>query len=513
MKAAFRIFLLLGAVIARAACAAGGPSRCENAIRVDAAPDYAIFADSGRVAREIEPEFFGFNLEWIDFQSSLWESAKRRASPVVSENLNAFPGAVYRYPGGGAANHFRWHDAVGNADNRPKKSVADWLGPVSPDFGFEEFLAFVQSVGGKPWIVLNLYGNMDGETDKASLRDSALAWIDDAMSRERAGSPRVLRWELGNELDRGPRKSWPPEKYARVASMFGLAINARHPGAKTVVALQDWKAQKSHTVGSYNRRVIADLKVVSHEFAHHLYFDALPNARDIPHRFSVICQTLDNARQIGIENPLIWITEYGRDIPHPYDSSPWWKNSWPQTANLQAALGLADALVLATQIREIAGMFVHALATTKGPWPLFHADRNGILRTSVTFQALRLLREGMLPVVLETNVRSANASGYQGGYDHRATVMTNSARNRFTVWAINRSPGKIQAKLAIAGMEKRAVAARHRYLSADTPEASNYASAGRVTVVDGQPQLSFDASGLANIELPPYSVSSFEFAR
>ncbi|HNQ03391.1 MAG TPA: hypothetical protein PKH69_02145 [Thiobacillaceae bacterium] len=504
----------LGGVLAHVPTAGAAGRSCESTVSIEAAADYRIAVPTvTQGLRELTPEFFGFNLEWVGFQTTFWEAATRRVNPAVVAYLQAFPGAVYRYPGGGGANSFQWADSVGQYAMRPKRKVVSWLNPVAVNFGFDEFLDFVHSVAGKPWVVLNLYGTRAGETQTEPLLESATAWVNYAKAKASAGADPVLRWELGNELDRGPTKSWSPAKYVSIAGTFGNAINAARPSGKPVAMLQDWKAQLSRTVSGYNQDVMSGLRDVTTEYAHHLYFDAPPASREVPRRFAVVCGTLANAKKIGIANPRIWITEFGRDIPHVYDNSAGWKNSWPKTANLEAALGVADAVILATQIPEIAGVFAHSLATTKGPWPMFHADQSGALRPSVVFQTLRLLREDMLPVVLETQLRSNNRSGYAGGYDLRATVMTNLQRDRFALWAVNRAPQAISVEVLIPQLAARVVEARHRYVADANLEANNYASAGSITVQEAKPTLAFDNSGTMHIVLPPQSVSSIGFAR
>lgn len=505
------LFALCGA-FAQGAAAAG--RSCESIVQVAPAAGYHISVPPAEPAvRQIEPEFFGFTLEWLGFQTDLWDAKGRHVAPELVAALKAFPGAVYRYPGGGAANHFNWTDSVGDHEKRPRKKVVDWLGPVSVDFGFDEYLSFVRSAGGRPWVVLNLYGTKGGETAPALLLERAKSWVDYATAKAQAGGDPVMRWELGNELDRGPTKSWSPGKYVEIAAAFGGAINMAHPTAKTVGMLQDWKAQTFHTLAGYNRQVMTGLRGITEEYAHHLYLDGPPAAREVPHRFAVVCQTVANARKVGVAHPRIWITEYGRDIPHRYDNSPGWRQSWPKTVNLEAALGVADAMILGVQIPEIAGMFAHGLGATKGPWPMFHADGSGGLHASAVFNALRLLREDMLPVVLETHVRSTNHSGYAGGYDVRATVVSSPSRDRYAVWAVNRAPQAAKVELRIPGLAGHACEAQHRRLSGSGLEASNHSEPGRVGIVESKRHLAFDGTGTAYIELPPYSVSNIGLAR
>ena len=78
---------------------------------------------------------------------------------------------------------------------------------------------------------------------------------------------------------------------------------------------------------------------------------------------------------------------------------------------------------------------------------------------SVPLHAYALLRETLLPQVLETKTSSGNPSSYGGGYSARGTVMTNQDRSRYSVWAVNRDKAATEITLnmpALAGKTLKA---------------------------------------------------------
>ncbi len=133
---------------------------CQYLLRPVSGSTYEVTADTFTTIRKLQPEFFGFNIEWVEFQLSLWDSATQRVKPDAVEFLKALPGAVYRYPGGTVSNYFEWRNAIGDVRLRKAQSAVPWTGPpLVVQFGLVEYLKFVQSVGGRPWYVLNLYGS------------------------------------------------------------------------------------------------------------------------------------------------------------------------------------------------------------------------------------------------------------------------------------------------------------------------------------------------------------------
>lgn len=121
---------------------------CLVAATVVAQPEYRVVVTE-HVVKKLKPHFFGFNLEWVGFQEDFWDKQAMAVKPEVIAALRAFPGAVYRYPGGTVANHFNWLVSVGPRSTRPAKRAVEWKGPIVAHFGFREYLDLLSAVQGQ----------------------------------------------------------------------------------------------------------------------------------------------------------------------------------------------------------------------------------------------------------------------------------------------------------------------------------------------------------------------------
>ncbi len=468
--------------------------------------------DVKNVTRLIQPSFFGFNLEWVEFQRSLWDAKQGKAKKGAVEYLRAFPGAVYRYPGGTIANHFDWRVAAGAIESRPLRRHVDWLGSFKVEFGPEEYLEFVRDVGGKAWYVVNLYGQYGEELSSDEIAKSAGELAAYMRKRHEAGLPAVLRWELGNELDRGEYQ-WAPEKLNAVIIKAETEIKKHDNAAKFVAFLQDYPAMKhaGYSMSAYNSAIIKNTSNFVDEYANHLYYDGNPNIPPIPKSLATVCGGLEAAHAAGISTPTIWLTEHAR-VPGGAWVTPNWKHLWPATSDQQAAISVADMMMAAAQIPEINGAFVHALHATDGPWPLFHLSQQGEPQPSAVMIALRLLRESMLPVVLHGSIESQNLSGYEGGYDIRAAVMSDKSRKKYSLWVVNRHAKPVEMVITMPALGGKALSGKHAWLTANSLEASNQPDHQAVQTAYKHVDLNFDQSGNSQITLPPYSVSAYSLA-
>ncbi|HSI95494.1 MAG TPA: hypothetical protein VK938_05335 [Methylophilaceae bacterium] len=511
MRCAIQLFALTSLAML-AGCkpteAAAG-AYCQDRFTVSLADRNVLSVPEGHpVARPLSPVFFGFNMEWVDFQQDLWDASKQSVKPEVIAWLKPFSGTPYRYPGGTGSNYLDWKETVGPLDERPMRTHADWLPPFSPQFGFDEYLNFVKTVDGKAWIVLNLYGDYSGEGDKALLVERAAEWAAYADKAREAGALPILRWELGNELDRG-RIKWPPEKYADIARSVARAVKQATPDAELVGMLQDWPAQSSYSMDKYNQIVMSGLKTVAQDFAHHFYYEGL-TWETVGQRMEQACSTVESARLSNNKFQKLWITEHGRNLPESETIEERNRN-WRKTVNLEAALIIAEAYIAATKLPEIESLFLHSLGTAHGPWPLFHGENDGGLHPSAVYWALRILRDSMLPEVLVSNMQSRDDEKSLGGHDIRATVMTNESRDSYAVWAINRFGETSSLKLSLPGLKGAKVMSRQVFIGDANKEANNYASADRIQPQQMEKTMEFDAEGTAVIDLPAYSVSAITF--
>jgi hypothetical protein len=461
-----------------------------------------------QVARTISPVFFGFNMEWVDFQQDIWDSNSKTVKPGVIAWMKPFSGAPYRYPGGTGSNYLDWQETIGQVQDRPLRKHTDWLPAFSPNFGFDEYLSFVKEVNGSAWVVLNIYGEYSGESDKQVLAERAARWAEYAARKSVDGYPAVLRWELGNELDRGNTK-WPPDKYVEVARQVSHAVKQKKPDAEFVGMLQDWPAQKKYSVNKYNQIVMNGLKGTTQDFAHHLYYEGL-NWETVSQRMAVACNTVEFAKRENIKTRKLWITEHARNL-HDGATVEERKRNWRKTANLESALIAAEAYIAATQLPEIESLFLHSFGTAHGPWPLFHGEKNGGLHPSTVYWGIRILRDSLLDVVLVSETQSRDDEKSLGGHDVRATVLTNSTRDRYTVWAVNLAGKSTPLKLNFPALKGKSPMLRHTFISDSNKEANNYISDSRVQPQHSENKVNFDLHGSTQVELPAYSVSSITF--
>lgn len=496
----FAAVLLSGLTTGAHAVMGRGGEACPQFTHVEQAVEYRV-AVTDRVVKQLSPQFFGFNLEWVGFQRDIWDNQRQEVNPDVISALRAFPGAVYRYPGGTVSNYFDWRASVGRQDARPPRRAVDWTGPLTTQFGFNEYLDFLAAVGGQAWLVVNLYGDFEREKGLQELAASASQW---AAAASQANT-NVLRWELGNELDRG-QYLWSPEKYSARAREVARAIKAEDPAARFVSLLEDYDAQKWVSAKSYNTQTSRALASVMPDQALHLYYDGPPGGPPIPNRLKHVCASAGAVKAGSGRPAAIWITEHAR-WPDGKVTDPGWKQHWGKTSNLGGALSVADMTIALSQMPGVEGAFLHGIGGIVGPWPLFHRTAAG-LKPSAVYWALRVLREAMLDQVLETKTFSRNASAYAGGYDVRTSLLSNAAHSKFALWAVNRSTEVAKVRLVMPLLAGKTVNARHASLTDTNPNANNALNGDRVIPKEISVRLKFDARGETRVQLPAYSVSA-----
>ena len=460
----------------------------------------------GAVFRKLTPQFFGFNLELLEFQDSLWNKQSNRVENEVIALLSRFPGAVYRYPGGTIANHFDWHSAVGPMAQRTPQKTVDYQDAKTIAFGPIEYLNFVKQVKGSAWYVLNMHGTVRAADTPKNLAVSAADLLRFLGRDENKGLPKVFKWELGNELDRG-RYRWAPDAYANVAKEIGSAVRAQRSDAELVVMGQDWEHTGARLAGAdYNRYTAGALASISNEYSFHLYYDGPPWGPPLPRVIKQLCKNISST-QLPASGATTWVTEYGK-TPAGTPADSYWKGNWTQTGSLSAAVSAADLLITLAPLGGVNGAFVHSLHGTAGPWPMFHKRHDGVIYPSAVYWALIMLQESMQEDVLNTKIASLNNSGNGVGYDTNSLVMANPERSVFSIWTAQRGNASANIATVIPQLAGKKVLIKTTTLSGADLSDSNYTEQYKVFPKRSETTIQVGPTGEFSYSVPAYSVTS-----
>lgn len=492
-------------------------SNCPSNILISSSGTNESKSDANNVVRKLDGGFFGFNLEWIPFQNTIWNRENNNLRSEVVQYLKPFVGAVYRYPGGVTANISDWTDLIGNNQSRPTRKYASWADPFKNRFGLPEYLQFLQQVDGQGWYILNLSSHYGVELSNDELGREVkelVSYLND--QHEKNGYPEISKWELGNELDRG-ESSWLPERIIERSRVVANAIPGEVKKGKLVSLIEEYPAMQAKGISSssMNHQLASSLNPYLSDYSIHLYYDGDSNPMpSVPWFLMSVCRAQTDIEKVAAESSYsMWVTEHARVPPGAF-KTPDWKALWPQTANQQAAISVADTMIAMAKMPAVKGMFVHSIHGSDGPWPLFHKGSDGVYYPSTVFLALSLLRSSMLPNVIYTQDYSTNNSDYEGGYDTRSVVMSDDLRKQYAVWIVNRSGNLIDYKIQIPTLSGLEVNGVLEFTMADDSKANNYGmtvDTYKVRKTSSQLNVKFDSAGMISMKVHPYSISTIRF--
>jgi alpha-L-arabinofuranosidase len=232
-----------------------------------------ISVDGRNVVRRIPTSLYGANLEWVYNLWGAWNPSANNLEPRASSLVRGLAPTVLRFPGGIFSDFYRWRDGVGPLSTRLPARMTN-TGEVSPNgFGTDEALALADSIGARLMITVNVGTGSPEE---------AAAWVRYVNARE----PRVLDWELGNELyskstsAAAAQVTMSPDTYARRVLEFSKAMRAADPririgviagestGIFPLVEYPDWNRIVLQRTGS-----VIDFVAVHNAYAPIMMFD------------------------------------------------------------------------------------------------------------------------------------------------------------------------------------------------------------------------------------------------
>jgi len=476
-----------------------------------------VKTDNVVVRDQLPDHFISFNMNYITFEMSYWDAPKGQVKPEVIEAMRAFPGAIYRYPGGLIANAFDGEGAIGDAGQRRRQRTVSWKEGTPVQFGPKEYFSFLTQVGGRSWYVLNLLG-WDSETLYKELPSAEMAASNRRLADFRRAHDQTVDiphyYQLGNELDRSEYQ-WPTDKYIQRSLASMAVVRKADPGAKFVPFLRDfdWHYRGrpgTSTAKDFARDVLTALPDVQ-DFSLHVYYDRPKEEGktfDVQWRQGLLKKFIAQTTALRGKPYRVWITENAKENPKKVPPPAL---RLATTSGITGAISSADFLIAMTQLPEVQGLFWHALGGGHW-WDLFRMNAGRIEPTPV-YWVFRLLRENMRGSVLKTETDGPNHSGYEGGYDVRSVILRDKDGS-LTIWAINHASNPTPLSVDLAGLANRVVNVRHGFVAAKIPGGGLESEMDIVRKSTDSPvEQTIPASGQLQLQLPAQSVSAIRIER
>src|SRR4030042_6227628 len=196
------------------------------------AQDTIIEVDPATVKGKISPDLFGVNHRYVWNAFGMWDAANQKPYPLFLKRFKDVKIRLVRFPAGTMGNLYQWKRAIGPFDKR-ENCVAtipkDYEGPVTNEFGPDEYGKFLEETGAHGVIMINAAGNsnareaadlveyMNGKVqyvDGKWIGENRNGGIDWAALRADANvgnhpEPYNIRyWEIGNEMNLGTIQSY-----------------------------------------------------------------------------------------------------------------------------------------------------------------------------------------------------------------------------------------------------------------------------------------------------------------
>ena len=428
-----------------------------------------IVVNTNHVTRAaVPPQLFGFNMPWHAFQLGLQESGV--VKPALIDWLKPFKGALYRYPGGSPSNEFDWKNSIKPIAERQAMHY-EYNQEYIPEFGYAEFLSFLQQVNGRAVVTLNMVGPRFQASSPEEVGVDAVQfvnWMQNESSARCVGIANcpIQYLELGNELDWS--HSWTGEMYSTRANHVIAAVGDKVP-AKSWIAngkTAPWDNPanfKREHFDQFNKAVAAKLPTNIENIAYHPYYDGItvPNATQYSDAYYAVWK----ARR---KSAAVIVTEHARWPSKPLVGP--WNDRWYEATGQGGAISSADYILSVLPDEKIRGATWHSLGVL-GPWQLIHWDKKeNTLYPSPVYWGMRTLRDAFLTDTLEISPAIQTGGGYRGGYSMRLVAMQGDGK--LSLLGINRSNRPVMINTNWLGKLSTGSTITMRYTSA-LPEIDN----------------------------------------
>ncbi len=470
-----------------------------------------------QVLKRESPELLlGFNANALLIQRDLYSNKANYANDSALTLLSDLPGIAYRYPGGTLSNHFNWKWSIGDLDERPKQKIVRWLDPVTMQFGLNDFVSFIDKVGGVPLYVANLVGwdNLKYEENDLDIDTIKSSNIELAQYLNKMNLPKFdnLLIELGNELDRGSHQ-WSTERYIKRAKVVADDINKILPKARLLIPLRAWNwkykgSEKSRGKQKGSEMVTETMKAFSDVYgvSFHIYYH--PDGNKYPYwdmrkRLDLVEKNYFNIiKSNNNKNLKVWITEHAIQRLDQYKTGKMSSVSPP----MQSALMSAQFFTLLFSKPFIEGAHLHALnggAFNDSRWKVLSVDeKTGDVKGMPVYWMLKLLRSVLAQKTIEIDIQPKNLS-YDDGGDLSALLFSHDHNGKLSFFLVNSGASQIQVDIGGDFLANKNMLLEWSILCDQEKE----------PVYQNEGMLEFSGSGKMLVTIPQYSISTIEITK
>ncbi|GAB3165764.1 alpha-N-arabinofuranosidase [Myceligenerans halotolerans] len=439
--------------------------------------------------------------------------------------------STVRYPGGNFVSGYRWEDAVGPVDERPRRLDLAWHSTEPNTFGVDEFMKWAQRSGVEPMMAVNL--GTRGIQEALDLLEycnvpGGSFWADQRRAHGVEDPYRIKMWCLGNEMD-GP---WQighktAEEYARLAAETARAMRMIDPGIELVACGSS--SSQMPTFGEWERAVLTETyEHVDYVSAHAYYYEEdgdlasfLASSVDMDNFVADVAATADQVRAARKLDKRIHISfdEWNVWYQQRAESQPPQGDDWPVApVLLEDKYNVADAVVvgslLISLLRNTDRVHAASLAQLVNVIAPIMTAPGGPSWKQTTFHPFALTsaqaKGEVLRLAVESPVQETAKFGEVPVLD--AVATHDPETGDLVIFAVNRSVTEaIGLDVDLRGFPGLRVA---EAVTLANPDHTWHATAEDSTSVAPQPNTSAKvADDRARAELPPVSWSMLRLVR